>query len=95
MFDCGITKTIHEIANQVMRDEENTIVRVVQEAGYNIDKEQLQKALTDSHSFYDQGYNEGYDVGFKAAYEEMMTSLRTNYSAYVGEDIINDHKQED
>ena len=87
MFDCGISRAAYELSNQIMAQEENTIVRVVQEAGYSINKEQLTKALTDARSFYDQGYDEGYDKGYKNAYGEMYNILNANYRSYTGMSI--------
>lgn len=86
MFDCGIDRVIHEISNQIMQQEENTVVRVVQEAGYNINKEQLTKALTDSESFYKQGYDDGYDKGYHKAFMDIIGNLRAMYIAYFGSD---------
>lgn len=54
MFDCGIDVIIGEIQTQF----ENDCVKAVQSYGFNINKEQLKKVITDSKSFYDDGYND-------------------------------------
>lgn len=52
MFDCGIDIIINELQTQF----ENDCLKAVQAYGFNIDKYQLKKAITDSKSFYDEGY---------------------------------------
>ena len=54
MFDCGISIITKEIQERF----DNDCLTVVQEYGFNIDKDQLKKAITDSRSFYDEGYRD-------------------------------------
>lgn len=75
MFNCGIDRVTTELSNQIIMQEENTIVRVVQEAGYKVNKEQLTKALTDAKAFYKDGYNDGYYDGRLDAAREMYMIL--------------------
>lgn len=95
MFDCGINKTMHELSNQIMMQEENTIVRVVQEAGYSINKEQLTKALTDAHSFYNQGYDEGFNDGYSKAFMDIIANLRVMYIAFGGSEAAKNLDKDD
>lgn len=79
MFNCGIDRVITELSNQIIRQEEDTVVRVVQEAGYKIDKKQLTKALTDARDYYKDGYADGYYVGRLDAAREMYNILIENF----------------
>ena len=84
MFDCGISTTIQELANQIRKDQENFIVSAVQEMYVNIDKEKLEKCLCDSKSYYDDGYREGFDEGFNAAMIQMKHKLNQMYAEING-----------
>ena len=75
MFNCGIDRVTTELSNQIIRQEEDTVVRVVQEAGYKVDKKQLTKALTDARAYYKDGYNDGYYDGRLDAAREMYNIL--------------------
>ena len=52
MFNAGI----EVIYDQLQTKFENDCVEAVQRYGFKIDKDRLQKALTESKSFYDEGY---------------------------------------
>lgn len=52
MFNGGIEL----IYDQIQTKFENDCVQAVQRYGFNIDKDRLQKALTESRGFYDEGY---------------------------------------
>lgn len=59
MFDCGIYATMQEISNQIIKKQEDFIVNSVQEFYADIDREKLEKCLSESKSFYDDGYKDG------------------------------------
>ena len=52
MFNCGIELIFDELKTKI----ENDCVEAVQHYGFNIDKDQLLRALKESKSFYDEGY---------------------------------------
>ena len=76
MFDCGINTLTNEISNNLIKQEENYIVKAVQETFIDIDKEKLEKCLYDSKSFYDDGYKEGYDKGYEDALFAILENLK-------------------
>ncbi len=55
MFDCGI----HKIQQEMETQFEDNVLKAVQKVGISIDKPQLERALTDAKSFYDDGYKDG------------------------------------
>lgn len=85
MFNCGIDRVVTKLSNQIIKQEEDTVVRVVQEAGYKVDKNQLTKALTDAKAFYKDGYNDGYEEGRLDAAREMYNILIENFNFDPGE----------
>ena len=76
MFDCGINTLTNEISNNLIKQEENYIVKAVQETFIDIDKEKLEKCSYDSKSFYDDGYKEGYDKGYEDALFAILENLK-------------------
>ena len=95
MFDCGIHITMQDLSNQITKDQENFIVRAVQELYVDIDKEKLEKCLYDSKSFYDDGYKEGYDKGFEDALCSLLTHIKTDYAAYFARCMTGGEEDED
>lgn len=79
MFDCGITTRIQELSDQIIHDQENCIVRAVQELYVDIDKEKLEKCLYDSKSYYDEGLREGYKDGYLEALSQLHEIIEDKY----------------
>lgn len=77
MFDCGISMTVKEIQRQF--DDE--CVKVVQEYGFNIDKDRLQKAITDSRSFYDEGYRDAKRI-FERRPGKWICTVKSSFPQY-------------
>lgn len=60
MYDSPIDKIIGEMKSQMVKDEEgNLMVQVSQTIGYNIDKDELIKALNYDRQQYEKGYEDG------------------------------------
>lgn len=58
MFDCGINEIVSDMVTSMEEENEKMIYKAVQSVGIDIDKEQLEKALFNAKSFYDDGYND-------------------------------------
>ena len=95
MFDCGITTYTSEIANQIRKNEENFVYSAVHELFVDIDKEQFEKCLLDSKSFYDDGYKEGYDKGFEDALTVILNDIKAQYFAMFKKSMIGGNQNED
>jgi hypothetical protein len=77
MFDCGI----HAIQEQIQMEYEDNVVKAVQKVGISIDKPQLERALLDAKSFY----NDGYKDAKKEMFEEVTRIIKNEYCAYDGD----------
>lgn len=92
MFDCGITMNIKKISDDMVTyiDDVSTncIVSAVNEVGISIDKKKLLECINESKSYFDRGYKKGFDEGYDKAFTEIISTLRTNYIAYFGEDYL-------
>lgn len=47
---------ITKVLGQMRIEHENGMVRAVQDVGFNVSKDRLQKALTAARAFYEEGY---------------------------------------
>lgn len=59
---------ITEVLDEIKFHHDNGILRAVQNVGIDVDKERLTKALVDSRSFYNEGYEDArqkYDANIK------------------------------
>lgn len=77
MFDCGI----HEIQQEMETQFEDNVLKAVQKVGISIDKPQLERALTDAKSFYDDGYKDAK----KEVFEEVTRIIKNEYCGYDGD----------
>lgn len=70
---------IEMITDEVQIKCENQALKVVQSVGFNVDKERLEKALMDSRSFYNEGYEDA-----KKEYEKPpMKPIETEWNDYL------------
>jgi len=64
MYESPINKFIGEMQTQMVKDEEGQLmVRVTQAIGYDVDKDELIKALNYDRQQYEKGYSDGYKYG--------------------------------
>lgn len=75
-WESPITKIYGEIHNEIVRqDEENYMCAIEQAIGYEVDKEELIKALQYDREQYDKGYRDGVKETVKAALEEINSEI--------------------
>lgn len=75
-WESPITKIYGDIHNEILRqDEENYIYAIKQAIGYEVDKEELIKALQYDREQYDKGYRDGVTETVKAALEEINSEI--------------------
>lgn len=68
MFDCGINEIVDDMVTSIEEENEKIILKAVQSVGIDVDKEQLEKALFNAKSFYNDGYEDA-----KKQYEPKWT----------------------
>ena len=102
-WESPITKVFSDIQNQILKqDEENTMFAIKQAIGYEVDKEELIKALQYDREQYDKGYRDGVREAFKAELEEIKAELEKPKvigmdffdGLYYAEEIIDKHISE-
>lgn len=64
-----INKKLIETGKAFALEFDNEIMKVVWEAGFNVNKEELAKALAYDRDQYNKGYDEGYNEGWSKGYE--------------------------
>ena len=60
MYESPITMIIDDMAEKLIKDQENYIVKCVQNVGVSVDKEELKRALAYDRRQYDKGFVDGY-----------------------------------
>ncbi len=83
MFDCGINKIIVDMVKSIEEKDEKMIFKAVQDVGIDVDKKQLEKALINAKSFYDDGYRDA-----KKQYERKWTPVSEGLPEEYGEYYI-------
>jgi len=75
-WESPITKIYGDIHNEIVRqDEENYMCAIKQAIGYEVDKEELLKALQYDREQYDKGYRDGVKETVKAALEDINSEI--------------------
>ena len=70
MFDCGINQIVSDVVSSIEQENEKRIYKAVQSVGIHVDKKQLEKALCNAKSFYNDGYEDA-----KKRYESKWISV--------------------
>ena len=79
MFDCGID-IVKQIETDYGKQIDNAVLNAVLKVGINIDKPQLEKALYDAKSFYDDGYKDAK----KEVIKKIYYAIKNEYCDVVG-----------
>lgn len=75
-WESPITKIYGDIHNKILRqDEENYIYAITQAIGYEVDKEELIRALQYDREQYDKGYNDGVKETFVEELEKIREEM--------------------
>ena len=70
MYESPINQYLIDVQNQLTEQRENAIVQTVTETvGFDIDKEELIKALNYDRNQYKKGYSDGRDDALKLVYK--------------------------
>ena len=77
LFDCGI----HKIQQEMETQFENNVLKAVQEVGISIDKPQLERAILDAKSFYDDGYKDG-KMLLELVYKKLKALSYTDFDCH-------------
>lgn len=81
MFDCGIHQFQQRVSRDISKKFDKMVMEEVIKVGIDIDKPQLERALTDAKSFYDDGYKDAK----KEVFEEVKRVIKNEYCAYDGD----------
>lgn len=77
-WESPIKKIYGDIHNEMIRqDEENCMYTIKQSIGYEVDKEELIKALQYDREQYDKGYNDGRKETFVEELEKIKAEIKT------------------
>lgn len=77
LFDCGI----HAIQEQIQMEYEDNVLKAVQKVGISVDKPQLERALLDAKSFYDDGYKDG-KMLLELVYKKLQALIYSDFDCH-------------
>lgn len=80
MFDCGIHQFQQTVSRDLSEQFDKMVVNEVRKVGIEIDKPQLERALLDAKSFYDDGYKDAK----KEVLEKIYYDIKTEFCNVVG-----------
>ena len=73
MYESPIQRIVGDIVTQMQENEEKQLMATVtQKIGYEVDKDELLKALAYDRGQYDKGYDDGFNDGRKAVIAEII-----------------------
>ena len=79
MYESPITRICGEITNKIIRkDEEHLMTIITQQVGYQVDKDELIKALNYDRDQYQKGYNDALDK-IKKEIEQEYSNIKNDY----------------
>ena len=89
-WESPITKIYGDIHNEIVRqDEENYMCVIKQAIGYEVDKEELIKALQYDREQYDKGYNDGARETFVELLEQIKAEIeKLEYQDFDCNDVL-------
>lgn len=79
MYESPIQRIVGDIVTQMQENEEKQLMATVtQKIGYQVDKNELLKALRYDRGQYDKGYDDGFNDGRKALAAELVDLFKEN-----------------
>ena len=70
MYESPITRMVGDISSQITKQNEEYIITYARDIGYNINKEELTKALNYDREQYKAGYRDGHSDGYKEGFDD-------------------------
>lgn len=81
MFDCGIHQFVTEVSRKVTEKHDAMVVEEVRKVGIDIDKEQLERAILDANSFYEDGYKDG-KMLLELVYKKLIALVYSDFDLH-------------
>lgn len=93
MYESPIETIYGELQTQILREDENMIMKAVREVKINVDKDELIKALQYDRHQYIKGYNDGKNdilIELRNKIKEITDTMGVSYNQYINViDILN------
>lgn len=75
MYESPIEMIQGIINEQMKQEEDRCIYEIKQQIGFNIDKDELLKALQYDRDQYNKGYSDGKAVGYELGYQQALQEM--------------------
>ena len=91
-YESPLQLIYNELGQRIEKSIADNAVRVVQEYGFNVDRDELIKALRYDRGQYDVGYLKGYDKGYIDGQIDAMPT-KTNITEFSTDDLLAEIKR--
>ena len=76
MYESPIELVVSQFQTEIIKQQENQVIKAVQNVGVNVDKSELLRALAYDRDQYEKGYADGYEAGRLAMLDELKRKLQ-------------------
>ena len=76
MYESPIELVVSQFQTEIIKQQENQVIKAVQSVGVNVDKAELLRALSYDRDQYEKGYADGYEAGRLAMLDELKRKLQ-------------------
>ena len=76
MYESPIELVVSQFKSEIIKQQENEVLKAVQNVGVNVNKAELIRALAYDRDQYDKGYADGYETGRLAMLDELKRKLQ-------------------
>lgn len=76
MYESPIELVVSQFQTEIIKQQENQVIKAVQSVGVNVDKAELLRALAYDRDQYEKGYTDGYEAGRLAMLDELKRKLQ-------------------
>ena len=76
MYESPIELVVSQFKSEIIKQQENEVLKAVQNVGVNVNKAELIRALAYDRDQYDKGYSDGYETGRLAMLDELKRKLQ-------------------
>lgn len=76
MYESPIELVVSQFQTEIIKQQENQVIKAVQNVGVNVDKAELLRALSYDRDQYEKGYADGYEAGRLAMLDELKRKLQ-------------------
>ena len=87
LWESPITQISTQLEQKMREEEDKLVIEVSQMIGYDVNKEELLKALKYSQEQFGKGYDKGYERGYAAGYSKAISDFADHMRRCISEGV--------